>query len=363
MRIYLWPFLLLGFLASAQQRVDSPTVEVHFLRGNVLPHSPELYHLITGHPEGVMINYARKTYGNEEWQTAYNFPDYGFYFLYEDFKNEILGKNYALGANYKFYFLNRHLTLQVGQGIAMTTHPYDKYTNSKNRAFGSKYMGNTNFVLNYKKEKILGGLGLEAGLFFTHFSNGRTKSPNSGINTYGINLGLNYDFETKTSTRRDSIVPMKQFSEPIKFNAVFRYGFNESQVIGSGQKPFYHVGIYADKRINRKSALQFGVDFFATHSIKEYIKYRSIAYSYEHVDPDTDYRRIGLFVGHELFINKLSIETQLGYYIYRPFELDKPYYDRLGFKYYWTPKFFTGVAVKTHGFLAEAIEYGVGVRL
>ncbi len=224
-------------------------------------------------------------------------------------------------------------------------------------------MGNTNFVLNYKKEKILGGLGLEAGLFFTHFSNGRTKSPNSGINTYGINLGLNYDFETKTSTRRDSIVPMKQFSEPIKFNAVFRYGFNESQVIGSGQKPFYHVGIYADKRINRKSALQFGVDFFATHSIKEYIKYRSIAYSYEHVDPDTDYRRIGLFVGHELFINKLSIETQVGYYIYRPFELDKPYYDRLGFKYYWTPKFFTGVAVKTHGFLAEAIEYGVGVRL
>lgn len=363
MRINLLTFLLLGFLVSAQKSNDSQTVEVHFLRGNILPHSPELYQLITGHPEGVMVNYAHQTHGSEEWQTAYNFPDYGFYFLYQDFKNEILGKNYALGANYKFYFLNRHLTLLVGQGIAMTTHPYDKYTNSKNRAFGSKYMGNTNFMLGYKKDRIIGGLGFEAGLFFTHYSNGRTQSPNSGINTYGLNLGLNYDFDSKASARRDSVVPMKQFSEPIKFNAVFRYGFNESQVIGSGQKPFYHVGIYADKRFNRKSALQFGLDFFATHSIKEYIKYRSIAYAYEHVDADTDYRRAGLFVGHELFIHKLSIETQVGFYFYRPFKLDKPYYDRLGFKYYWTPKLFTGVSVKTHGFLAEAIEYGVGVRL
>ncbi len=363
MRIYLLSFLLLGFLVSAQENKDTHAVEVHFLRGNILPHTPEIYHLITGHPEGVMLHYARQTHGSQEWQTAYNFPDYGLYFLYQDFKNEILGKNYALGAHYKFYFLDRHLTLQVGQGIGMTTHPYDKYTNSKNRAFGSRYMGNTNFMLGYKKDRIFGGLGLEAGLFFTHFSNGRTKSPNSGINTYGLSLGLNYDFDSKLSMPRDSVVPMKQFSERVKFNAVFRYGFNESYVIGSGQKPFYHLGVYADKRINRKSALQLGVDFFATTSIQEYIRYRSIAYPYENLDSNTDYRRVGVFVGHELFINRLSIETQVGYYVYRPFDLDKPYYDRVGFKYYWTPKLYTGVAVKTHGFLAEAIEYGLGVRL
>ena len=245
----------------------------------------------------------------------------------------------------------------------MTTHPYDRYENSKNRAFGSKYMGNTNFMLNFKKDHLSGNFGLEAGLFFTHYSNGRFKSPNSGINTYGINLGVNYDFNSRPVYKPlDTVAYSMHYTEPIRYNIVFRTGVNESQVIGSGQKPFYHLGVYADKRINRKSALQVGAELFVTTSIKEYIHYRSIAYP-GNLDPDTDYKRIGVFIGHELFINRLSIETQLGYYAYRPFEFDTAIYDRLGMKYYWNKKIYSALAVKTHGFLAEALEFGVGVRL
>ena len=106
-----------------------------------------------------------------------------------------------------------------------------------------------------------------------------------------------------------------------------------------------------------------GTELFMTTSIKEYIKFRSIAYPDDNVDPSTDYKRVGIFVGHELFINRISLETQLGYYVYRPFDLDVAIYDRLGIKYYWTPKIYSGIAVKTHGFLAEATEFSVGVRL
>ncbi|WP_309641052.1 acyloxyacyl hydrolase [Flavobacterium sp.] len=359
--------LLLLFFCSyaiAQQSDDTNAIEVNLLRGNVLAHSPELYHLITGHPEGVMISFSRKTHGKEAWQSLYNYPDYGGYFIYEDFKNDILGKNYAIGGHYNFYFLNRHLMLKIAQGIAMTTHPYDKDTNSKNRAFGSKYMGNTNFMLNFKKDNIIEGFGIEAGFFFTHFSNGRFKSPNSGINTYGINLGVNYDFDKKVKNiLLDTIAARTKFTQPIKFNLTLRSGFNESQVIGSGQKAFYHFGFYVDKRINKKSALQLGTDLFATTSIKEYIRYRSIAYPDDHLDPDTDYKRVGVFIGHELFINRISIETQVGYYVYRPFKLDIPIYDRLGLKYYWYKNVYSNLAVKTHGFLAEAIELGIGIRI
>ena len=359
-------YLVLLFLFSsvaAQQFEDTNSIEVNVLRGNVMAHSPELYHLITGHPEGVMIGFSKKTHGKEAWQSLYNFPDYGGYFLYQDFKNEILGKNYAVGAHYNFYFLNRKLMFKIGQGVAMTTHPYDKDNNSKNRAFGSKYMGNTNFMLNFKQDNLVGGLGIETGLFFTHFSNGRMKSPNSGINTYGVNLGINYNFDTTQRKKLDSISTYSKLTEPVKFNLILRYGFNESQVIGSGQKPFYHFGFYADKRINRKSASQFGFDLFATTSIKEYIRFRSIAYPEDHIDADTDYKRIGVFIGHELFINRISIEAQLGYYIYRPFEEDAPVYDRLGMKYYWHKNVYSGLSVKTHGFLAEAIEFGIGIRI
>ena len=347
----------------AQEFEDTNAIDVSVFNGNTIPHSQDLYQLITGHPDGLMVNFLKKTHGNEEWHSLYNFPDYGVYFLYQDFKNEILGKNYAVGAFYNFYFLNRNLTFKIAQGIAMTSNPYNKETNSKNLAFGSKVLANTDFVLNFKKENVIDKIGFEAGFIFTHFSNGRIKSPNSGINTYCLNLGVNYNFKDCPNKSRDSISSKMKFTEPIKYNILLRIGVNESPVIGGGYEPFYHIGFYIDKRINRKSALQLGTELFLTTSYKEYIKFRSIAYPENGVDINTDFKRVGLFIGHELFINKISIEAQLGCYIYQPFKDDGPIYDRLGLKYYISNRFFTGVSLTTHGFMAEALEFVIGVRL
>jgi hypothetical protein len=78
---------------------------------------------------------------------------------------------------------------------------------------------------------------------------------------------------------------------------------------------------------------------------------------------DTDYKRVGLFIGHELFINKFSIETQLGYYVYKPFNYETDIYQRVGVKYYIYKNIFSGVGLKTHGGRAEAIEATIGIRL
>src|SRR6476620_483957 len=144
--------LALSSLAFGQDFKETDGIDVNFFHGNIMLHSPDLAQVITGHPDGVMVSLFKKTHGDEEWHAIYNFPDYGAYLLYEDFKSQILGKNYAVGAFYNFYFLNRHLSLKVAQGIAYTTNPYNKVTNSKNTAFGAPLMANTDFVLNYKKE-------------------------------------------------------------------------------------------------------------------------------------------------------------------------------------------------------------------
>ena len=125
----------------------------------------------------------------------------------------------------------------------------------------------------------------------------------------------------------------------------------------------YHIGFYIAKWVNRKSDLQAGTELCLTASFKEFIKYRSIAYPENLVDYNTDYKRVGVFLGHELFINRISIETQLGYYVYQPFKYDSSFYDRVGMKYYVSPKIFSGISLVTHGFLAEALEFIVGVRL
>ncbi|PWA06435.1 acyloxyacyl hydrolase [Flavobacterium psychrotolerans] len=363
MRVFFLVFLVFATsVIFAQEFEDTNAIDVSFLKGNVLAHSPDMYQLVTGHPDGVLVSFSKHTHGKEQWQSIYNYPDYGGYFLFQDFKNEILGKNYAIGAFYNFYFLNRNLSLKIAQGIAMTTNPYHKVTNSKNKAFGSKLMGNIDFVLNYKKENIIDKMGIQAGLVFTHFSNGRIKSPNSGINTYGFNLGINYNFDAVPNKKSDTVSLGLKYTEPIRYNVVLRTGVNESPVIESGQKPFYHLSFYADKRINRKSALQAGTELFLTTSFKEYIRFRAISFPEDHVDINTDYKRVGLFIGHELFINRISLEAQLGYYVYRPFKEDAPIYDRVGMKYYISNQIFTGLSLKTHGFLAESMELVMGIR-
>ena len=364
MRVYFTGILILLFgLISAQDLKDSNAFEANYFTGNIIQHAPDIAHLITGHPEGVLFSFSKKTHGRQEWQSAYNFPDYGFYFLYQDFKNEFLGHNYAIGAHYNFYFLKRKLMFKVAEGIALASNPHNNVTNSKNGAFGSKLLGNVNFGLNYKKDNLIDKFGIEAGFIFTHFSNARIKSPNSGINTWNVNVGLNYNFDNIKNKIADSTSFNMKFKQPVKYNFVLRSGINESPIIGSGTHSFYHISFYADKRINRKSALQFGTELFLTNSFIDFIKYQSIAYPNLNLDPNTDYKRVGVFVGHELFINRISLEAQLGYYIYQPYKYDAVVYDRLGIKYYLYKKVFTGVSIKTHGFLAEAMEFVMGVRL
>ena len=200
----------------------------------------------------------------------------------------------------------------------------------------------------------------------THFSNGRIKAPNSGINTYALNIGVNYTINDKQEYIIDSLPSKRNYIEKIRYNFAFRTGISEGPVPEIGQRQFYHLGTYIDKRIGRKSALQFGTDVFFSRYLRDYIKFVSVAFSKgdkEYTEPDTDYKRIGLFVGHELFINKLSIETQLGYYIYKPFKYESDMYQRLDVKYYIYKNIFTGVGLKTHGGRAEAIETTIGIRL
>jgi hypothetical protein len=349
--------------AFSQQNRDTRAVELSFLRGNVMSHTPDLYHLIDGHPEGLMLSFLKQTHGEKEWHRAYNYPEVGGYFLYQNFNSRSLGENYSVGGLYNFYFLNRRLKLKLAQGIAWATSPYDKISNSKNKAFGSRLLNNTNIGLEYTKDNIFDKFGIHAGLLFSHYSNGRTKAPNSGINTYLLNVGVNYNLDEKRKNKIDTIETKLSYKEPIRYNIALRTGVNESPIIRSGQKPFYHLGFFIDKRLNRKSAIQLGTELFLTNYFKDYIKYQAVAFPEKNLDPNTPHERVGVFVGHELFINKISLEAQIGYYIYRPFNSDIPVYNRTGMKYYLNKNINIGFTIKTHLFLAEALEFGIGVRL
>ncbi|MGJ5641902.1 acyloxyacyl hydrolase [Formosa sp. S-31] len=353
--------LVFGPTVQAQEKSSFSYFDFNYFRGNIALHNKNILHLIVGHPEGFILGWNKKTFGDEAWQQGYNYPDYGVSLSYQNLKNKTLGNNVGIYAHYNFYFLRRHLMLRVGQGLAYNSNPYDKYNNYKNTAFGTTILSSTYFMLNYKKERVFDKFGVQAGATLIHYSNANVKAPNASINSIVFNVGLTYNLDQEDPEY--NYVEQHKVTEPIKYNIAFRAGINESDIIGMGQFPFYVVSAYADKRLSRKSAVQFGGDFFFSKFLNELIAYNVAAFPERGTDPDADYKRAGLFLGHELFINKMSVITQLGYYVYYPFDFEGRTYMRLGLKRYFGEKWFGAVTLKSHGAKAECVEFGIGVRL
>ena len=252
--------------------------------------------------------------------------------------------------------------MRVGQGIVVASNPYDKESNPKNIAFGSKLLGSPYLMLNYKKPNLLGPIGLQMGLVFFHASNGNFKAPNTSVNTVSLNIGVNYDLDTKEVVYEEPTENPADY-KGFKYNFVVRSGVSQTDVVGSAQFPFYTLSAYADKRINFFSAFQLGVEAFFSKALEEEIHYRSVAFPENPSDPNADYKRVGGFLGYELFVNNWSIVTQLGYYLYYPYDFEGRVYNRLGLKYYFSKKWFGAFSVKSHLAKAETLEFGIGIRL
>ena len=351
-------------ISNAQEKRYSHKFSSSYVFGQIMPHRPNIVHLIQGPTNGFVLNWERQTYGFKEWEQRYNYPSVGASFMYQNMGNNMLGDAYSIQADYRFFFFERNLVLRVGSGLAYMTNPFDIHNNPKNTAYGSTILGSFLVGLNYQKENLWNSpFGIRVGGFLMHYSNGRTRSPNTSTNNYGLDLTLTYDLNHSTKPAYQPKEYNDLYSEPLKFNFLFSTGMNDAGVVRESNRPFVVLTAYADKRLNAKSAIQFGFDGFFSSSIRTYIRHEQSLYpNNEEIQSLNDWRRVGAFVGHELFAGKLSLVTQIGYYIYEPIDFVKPYYTRVGLKRYFNDWIFASIMLKTHLARAEAMEYGIGIR-
>lgn len=364
MRIIL--IALLYFIAAstiAQEKKIRPfDLEADLFSGTILEHNPDISHLITEHPTGVMLAYNRKTYGFKEWERRYNFPDVGYTFVYQDMKNFYLGELYSAYAHYNFYYWKRRLQFRIGQGVAVATKPYDRETNFINNAYGTRILSSTMLKFGYKQNNVFRNIGFQAGVTIIHYSNANLRAPNNSTNTWAFTAGVNY---FPNPERFPDYIPRGEktpYSEPIHYNVVLRGGVNQSDINNSPRYGFVTITAFADKRINHKSSLTAGVDGFFANFLKELIRYESIAFPEGEVTGEEDWKRFGVFVGHELHFNELSFVSQLGYYLYYPYDFEGRFYNRLGLKRTFGDHISGSMVVKAHGAKAEAVEFGIGYR-
>lgn len=148
-------------------------------------------------------------------------------------------------------------------GISFNWKPYDDYDNPENMIIGSKanaYL-NANLYLNWalstKFDLMVGATG-------SHFSNGNTRYPNSGLNTVDYKIGLAYNFNRRadelTKSWQRPIVP--PFPRHISYDlTVFGSWRKKAVDYGSGQVPA--PGTYAVMGFSLAPMYNFGYKFRA----------------------------------------------------------------------------------------------------
>ncbi len=335
-------------------------LETNVFYGIALEHDKSLKTAIQGNPYGIMLSYNVQNTKKKEWLSYYNYPDYGFSALYENTNSTILGEMYGVYGHYNFYLINRNaknkLLFRFALGLAYITNPYHEIKNPYNFALASKFAGSAYFNLNYHGSFLKNKIKINSGISIIHFSNAGIKNPNLGLNTFAINMGIHYDLKSEENPFPKKVKPPKT-KQKIGYNFILRSGINESKNIGSGKYPFYVATFMLDKKMSSISNITTGLDYFDSKFLKKYI-------DDDEPQPEiTNTKRIGMFFGHALQLNKLAVVSQVGYHVYYPKKYVSRVYERFGLNYKVSKHFSAELTLKLNLFRAEMLEFGVGYRL
>ncbi len=345
-------FLVLGTAVSAQAQVNR--FGLGYRHGYLLAHHQELKDAYGGlYPSVVEFNWLRTTDGEKEWERVWNYPDVGLSFSWINPGDPELGQTFYATVFLQKYIGNRDNDLQfsfkVAPGLSYTTNHYEPEENENNTFISTpvNMIMEGNFLAHYTLDPAW---SLYGGVVFTHYSNGGVKLPNSGFNIPSATLGIIYQPASGPLTRNTD--PVSPISRRLRVNLMYGASLKSEGEDTNDLGFAWNASAYAYWRTNHRSALTAGADLFYNSTIPVRLD-----------DEDANPYRIGLHAGHDLVAGNTSILFQLGYYVYRPEDIDKPVYWRVGVKQHITPKIFGAVLLKAHLGRADLIEWGIGYQL
>jgi hypothetical protein len=334
MRKLLFFCVLIGLNQSMVIGQDKPQKEVSYsLSGQMLhawfyAHSEAIsqYKGVIG--SGIQIDFNRYRKDELAYQYAHRHYNSGFGFQYVKFSNEDLGEAANL-----YYFLEpfliegkkASLRLRAAGGLNYGSNPYNKETNPENDAYSSTingYLGlgmSLNFALGNKLQMMLNAT-------YSHFSNGNTKNPNTGVNYPNIGVGLEY----KLATKNVPLGKMLFYKEHWRYDVGFLFSNKSLPTQRDRRFWAYGLNMQVSYQVHPIHAFTVGVEGIIDKSMRSALD--SSVYTY---NLDLDHRLAGIMLGHEFLFNRMIFSQQLGYYVYKeiPDNVLRNLYHRWGINY------------------------------
>ena len=311
------------------------------------------------------LSLQKQTYGKQLWQTFFNYPTIGVTAFYSNLDNiDIIGNAYALYPFINFPFNKSKINtfgLRFGVGISYLTERFDNIENYQNTSIGNHFNAAISITFEYKRQ-IAERYKMSVFAGLTHFSNGCSNQPNSGINIVSAGVSATYKL-----SEPQGYIPRQEINNDIylkkikpEFYVGMSFGVKRIEYKQTDNFGVYDLELYILDRITNLSKIGLGLDFVydATDKIEVVQDYGA----------DADFTFVemlkpGIGLAYELMMGEASFLFNFGFH---PYGLDMSYgrwYQKLGIKANIGKYLYGKIALSTHFGVADFIGFGLGVRL
>ncbi|MEM7084698.1 MAG: acyloxyacyl hydrolase [Bacteroidota bacterium] len=325
-------FFLFVFLSNFAQNTDSE-------QKSVIVFTPELLLGITaeanenfvehGLQSGAIINFGwEQDYNTQEWAQRLKGPKTGISLGIADYGNlDSLGISLTVMPFIEFNaFRSKRFKVQSGMGLSYFNKIFDPITNPNNKGITTDLAWSFRLFMHYQ---FLSSQKMDwrAGIGYYHHSNGHTRLPNQGLNSFLFSVSADIKNPVKIQLAKDSFVK-PEFKKTVYDYASLRtgYGINvlgEAEVFNESKGVYTLAGEYG-KVFNH--TFKLGVGFFYRYyeHYHDYIKNNeSLVQEGQELarlkdSPFYNGSAHGLFITGEVLLNHVGIEAYLGANLHKP---------------------------------------------
>ena len=316
------------------------------------------------------VRYAWQSRDEDVWG-KYGYPSYGVG-LYAGFLGdpEIFGNPNAVFGFVNFPISNptrrNQFNIEPSLGLTYNLEPFDPENNPLNDAIGARMA--VYFDLNFGwAYRWTPDMDITYGIDFSHFSNGRSFTPNWGLNMLGINVGLRYHYnadqhknykgmypEGRLQSRymRSEKTPNVKVEKNQSVNVYFALGTVQTEE-GAGTDTRYgtfSLVLDYQHKFNNMHSVSAGLDYFVDNSVKE-----------TYPEGDGKNSLVGIHAGYDFMFWRLTTLLHGGTYITDKLGKEDLFL-RPAIRYNINKWAYAQVGLKTIGFAADWVEFGIGFR-
>jgi len=308
-----------------------------------------------------------QTDGAKSWHSYWGYPRLERSVHFNIFGDaEVLG--YAIGAapGVGFYMYRGErsaILLHLGAGFAYLNKEFNAVNNPMNNAIGSNFNNTTQVKISYERP-IAQSLSIDVGLGITHYSNGLSSSPNSGINVIGFHLGIKPTMAIRNLSESIFDIETDEIERRWGMNGFVSFGVAEYSVPGGPKYPIknYSLGVYYQS--NPFLKWHVGLDYDYALGNYEF----AIRDFQTEKTANAEATSTAAYAAIEGIFGDVSFRYQMGYYLDLLYDKTESVpYSKFNIIYnvpynFYEVQPYVGILLKTHVAVAEYVAVQVGIE-